>query len=120
MSALAQDRPDTGSITGEGAILDFLAAAADDPARPRLRQRAIETWLPLAYRLAGRYRGRGESFADLSQVAVVGLIKAIDRFQPHRGIPFPAFAVPTIVGELKRHFRNHTWSVRVPRHLQEL
>jgi RNA polymerase sigma-B factor len=76
--------------------------------------------MPLARHLANRYSGRGEPSDDLYQVAIVGLIKAVDRFDADRGIEFAGFAVPTIVGELKRHFRDRTWSVRVPRRLQEL
>jgi RNA polymerase sigma-B factor len=73
----------------------------------------------LARHLAGRYRGRGE-LDDLQQVAAVGLMKAIDRFDLDRGLAFSSFAVPTIVGELERHFRDQGWMVRVPRSLQEL
>ncbi|KUL25491.1 RNA polymerase sigma factor SigF [Actinoplanes awajinensis] len=90
------------------------------PSRPALRERAIEAWLPMARHLARRYANRGEPRDDLYQVAVVGLIKAIDRFATDRGVEFAGFAIPTIVGELKRHFRDKTWSVRVPRRLQEL
>ncbi|GIF63993.1 hypothetical protein Ais01nite_20280 [Asanoa ishikariensis] len=92
----------------------------DHPGRARARERAIEAWLPLARHLSRRYTGRGEPTDDLLQTASLGLIKAIDRFEPERGIDFPGFAIPTIVGELKRHFRDRTWSVRVPRRLQEL
>lgn len=74
----------------------------------------------LAEALAHRYRRRGLAPEDLSQVAVIGLLKAIDRFDPERGTAFSSFAVPTILGELRRHFRDHGWSVRVPRRLQEL
>jgi RNA polymerase sigma-B factor len=101
-------------------ILAFATAEADDPARPALRERAIENWLPLAQHLARRYGGRGEPADDLYQVAVVGLIKAVDRYQADRGVDFAAFAIPTIVGEIKRHFRDRTWAIRVPRRLQEL
>jgi RNA polymerase sigma-B factor len=90
------------------------------PARAAAREDAIAAWLPLARHLARRYAGRGEPLDDLVQVAVVGLIKAIDRFEPDRGADFAAFAIPTVVGEIKRHFRDRTWSVRVPRRLQEL
>jgi RNA polymerase sigma-B factor len=82
------------------------------------RQELIEHYLPLAKRLAGRYRNSGESIEDLEQVASLGLIKAIDRFEPGEGA-FARYAVPTIVGELKRHFRDKGWGMRVPRHLQE-
>jgi RNA polymerase sigma-B factor len=101
-------------------ITAFATAEATDPARPALRERAIEAWLPLAQHLARRYGGRGEPADDLFQVAVVGLIKAVDRYQADRGVDFAAFAIPTIVGEVKRHFRDRTWAIRVPRRLQEL
>jgi RNA polymerase sigma-B factor len=95
------------------------ALSADEPSRPALRQQAIEAWLPLARLLAHRYTGRGEPTDDLTQTATVGLIKAVDRFDPDRGVDFAGYAIPTILGEIKRHFRDHTWSVRPPRHLQE-
>jgi RNA polymerase sigma-B factor len=90
------------------------------PNRPTLRNHAIEAWLPLARHLAQRFHGRGEPLDDLTQIATVGLIKAIDRFDPEYGNDFAAYAVPTIVGEIKRHFRDRTWDIRVPRRLQEL
>ena len=103
------------------ALLRRLAAVpADAPARVGLRGRAIEAWLPLARHLAQRFHGRGEPLDDLVQIATVGLIKAIDRFDPEYGNDFAAYAVPTIVGEIKRHFRDRTWDIRVPRRLQEL
>jgi RNA polymerase sigma-B factor len=83
------------------------------------REQLIEHYLPLARRLAGRYRHTSQSQEDLVQVASIGLINAVDRFDPERGFNFAAFAVPTIHGELKRHFRDIAWSVRVPRGLQE-
>ncbi len=85
----------------------------------RARERLIELNMPFAKRLALRYRGASESFDDLLQVANLGLINAIDRFDPERGIPFTAFASPTILGELKRHFRDRVWTVRVPRGLHD-
>jgi RNA polymerase sigma-B factor len=96
------------------------ALPAGHPSRPAVRDRVIEAWLPLAGHLAKRYTGRGEPADDLYQVAVMGLIKAVDRFDAGRGVDFAGFAIPTIVGELKRHFRDRTWSIRVPRRLQEL
>jgi RNA polymerase sigma-B factor len=93
---------------------------AGSPDRPRLRGRVIEWYLPLAQHLARRFTGRGESAEDLAQVATIGLIKAVDGFDPERGVEFTGYAVPTIVGELKRHFRDKGWSMRVPRRLQEL
>jgi RNA polymerase sigma-B factor len=87
--------------------------------RPALRQQMIEASLPFAVRLARQYRGRGEPFRDLVQVAILGFIKAIDRYDPGRG-PFSHYAGPTARGELKKHFRDRGWNVRVPRRLQEL
>jgi RNA polymerase sigma-B factor len=101
-------------------VAAMAALPAGHPSRAGLRDRTIEAWLPLARHLAGRYAGRGEPADDLQQVAVLGLIKAVDRFDADRGIEFAGFAIPTIVGELKRHFRDRTWSIRVPRRLQEL
>ena len=86
---------------------------------PVARAELIERCLPLARSLAGRYARAGESLDDLVQVATIGLIKAVDRFDPTRGIAFSSFAVPSILGELKRHFRDHGWAARVPRPLQE-
>lgn len=90
------------------------------PDRATLRDRAIEQLLPLAQHLARRFRERGEPYDDLVQTATLGLIKAVDRFDPDHGTDFAGFAVPTIIGEIKRHFRDRTWAVRVPRRLQEL
>ena len=104
----------------EEGLRAMAALPAGHPSRARLRERAIEAWLPLAQHLAHRYYGRGEPSDDLVQTATVGLIKAVDRFDPDRGIDFPGFAIPTILGEIKRHFRDRTWSIRVPRRLQEL
>jgi RNA polymerase sigma-B factor len=93
---------------------------AHHPSRPTVREQVIEAWLPLAEHVGRRYAGKGEPLQDLVQTATVGLIKAIDRYDPSYGSGFAAFAVPTIVGELKRYFRDQTWDVHVPRHLQEL
>jgi RNA polymerase sigma-B factor len=86
----------------------------------RARHELCERFLPLARRLASRYRNAYEPFDDLVQVATVGLLGAIDRFDPTRGPNFASFAIPTMLGELKRHFRNTGWSVHVPRGAQEL
>jgi len=85
-----------------------------------LRNALIEQHEGFADYLARRLSHRGEPLDDLRQVALVGLLKAVERFDPDRGFSFTTFAAPTIVGELKRHFRDRTWSVRVPRRLQEL
>jgi RNA polymerase sigma-B factor len=84
------------------------------------RERLIEDHLPLAKSLARRYAGRGEQLEDLVQIATVGLIKAVDRFDLERGAELTTYAVATIVGELKRHFRDAVWPVHVPRRMKEL
>jgi RNA polymerase sigma-B factor len=89
-------------------------------ASPDLRRELVERWLPLARQLAAHYRVRDESYEDLLQVASLGLLKAINGYDPDRGIAFTSYAVPTILGEVRRHFRDRAWSVRVPRALQEL
>ena len=86
---------------------------------PRAREELMSRYLPLARSLASRYRGANESFDDLVQVASVGLVNAVNRFEPDKGTPFAAFASPTILGELKRYFRDRVWMVRLPRSLQE-
>jgi RNA polymerase sigma-B factor len=84
------------------------------------RHELVELHLPLAEYLARRFGNRGEAHEDLVQVATIGLIKAIDRFDPERGVAFSTYATPTIVGEIKRHFRDRGWTIRVPRRLQEM
>jgi RNA polymerase sigma-B factor len=86
---------------------------------PAARRRLIEQYMPLVVALARRYRGRGEQLEDLIQVGSIGLIKAVDRFQPERGVELGAFAIPTIVGEIKRHLRDRVWPVSVPREIRE-
>ncbi|MEU9184320.1 RNA polymerase sigma factor SigF [Streptomyces sp. NPDC048484] len=108
------DAPDTAE--------DFrnLASLPPGQARDTLRDQIIEAWLPMAERLAGRFRSRGESFDDLRQVAALGLVKAVDRYDPERGNAFESYAVPTVTGEIKRHFRDHMWTLHVPRRVQDL
>ncbi|MFC3738468.1 SigB/SigF/SigG family RNA polymerase sigma factor [Paractinoplanes deccanensis] len=125
MRARQQELP--GQKTSDG--LDDLDAAAlayaekaegaTESARAALREELTRMCLPFAGRLARRYRGRGESFEDIEQVARLGLVKAVDRYDPERG-SFTAYAVITISGEIKRHFRDKTWGVHVPRRLQDL
>lgn len=85
----------------------------------RAREELVRHYLPFAEAMAKRYRTAREPHEDLEQVASMGLIKAVDRFEPDRGVPFKGFAGPTILGELKRHFRDRVWTVRVPRSVQE-
>jgi RNA polymerase sigma-B factor len=87
---------------------------------PAIREELVTAHLRLAIHLARRFDNRGVPFDDLVQVASLGLLKAIERFEPERGLEFSTFATPTIIGELKRHFRDKGWSVRVPRRVQEL
>lgn len=105
----------------EHQLLDeFRRLALDDPRRVQVRDELITMHLPLVRHLAARYRDRGEPWDDLMQVGTVGLIKAIDGYDSDRGVELATYATPTILGEIKRHFRDRTWAVRVPRRLQEL
>ncbi len=91
----------------------------EDPGFAALRRSIVEAHLPLVHHLAQRFRGRGEPYDDLVQVGTIGLLHAVDRFDPERG-SFTAFAVPTILGEIRRHFRDRGWAMRVPRRVQDL
>ncbi len=106
----------TSYVRSEDLELHIRYAETRDPA---LRSQLLESYTGLVRSLARRFAGRGESIEDLVQVGFVGLLQALDRFDPERGAPFLGFAVPTIVGELKRHFRDRRWKIRVPRQLQE-
>jgi RNA polymerase sigma-B factor len=99
---------------------EYAALAPGDPRRPELRDRLVEGFLPVVHHIATRYRNRGEPIDDLEQVGAIGLMHALDRFDPGRGLNFLSYAVPTITGEIRRHFRDRTWSVRVPRVLKDL
>jgi RNA polymerase sigma-B factor len=111
----AQDR------SGARALFIELRALQDgSPEYAELRNRLVRMHLPLVEHLARRFRNRGEPLDDLTQVATIGLIKSVDRFDPDRGVEFSTYATPTVVGEIKRHFRDKGWAVRVPRRLQEL
>lgn len=101
-------------------IAELAALPPDDQRRKPLRDELVTMNLPLVEHLARRFRERGEAHEDLVQVGTVGLIKSVDRFDAGRGVEFSTYATPTIVGEIKRHFRDKGWAVRVPRRLQEL
>lgn len=94
--------------------------AADDPVRERLRARIVDMHAPLVRGVARRYAHRGEPIDDLQQVAYLGLVKAINRFDPGIGDRFVTYAYPVVTGEVKRHFRDKTWGIRVSRRIQEL
>jgi RNA polymerase sigma-B factor len=122
-------RPGGGSLPAEQdledtrpaeLIAELAALPPGHPSRPRLREETITAWLPMARRLARRYQGRGESLDDLVQAATVSLINAVDRFDTSLGVDFTGYAIPTILGGLKRHFRDRAWAIRVPRRLQEM
>jgi RNA polymerase sigma-B factor len=110
----------TGGAAVEQLLRQRARLAAGHPDRIVLRRRAIEAGLPMSRYLAARYRGRGEPLDDLYQVAALGLIKAVDGYDPARPVAFTSYAVPTIAGAVKRHFRDTTWRIRVPRRVQEL
>ncbi|MGH3947360.1 MAG: RNA polymerase sigma factor SigF [Pseudonocardiaceae bacterium] len=124
---MSAERSAEGAVT-EGADYRHLAAlfvemVGLDPGSPRraeLRDRLVAAHLPLAHHIAHRFSHRGEPQDDLEQVASVGLIHAVDRFEPDRGSDFLSFAVPTITGEVRRYFRDHAWAMRVPRRLKDL
>jgi RNA polymerase sigma-B factor len=99
---------------------EMVALPEGSPERQAIRDELVETHLPLVEYLARRFRNRGELHDDLVQVATIGLIKSVDRFDLERGVEFSTYATPTIVGEIKRHFRDKGWAIRVPRRLQEL
>ncbi|MFI1358591.1 RNA polymerase sigma factor SigF [Streptomyces sp. NPDC020898] len=108
------DAPDTAEAFRR------LATLPPGQQRDTLREKIVEEWLPMADRLAGRFRSRGESLDDLRQVAALGLVKAVDRYDPALGNAFESYAVPTVTGEIKRHFRDHMWTLHVPRRVQDL
>ncbi len=111
-------QPDLHARTA--ALFSAMQGAGNEAEAARLRDELVEMHLPLAEYLARRFGNRGELHEDLVQVATIGLIKAIDRFDLERGVAFSTYATPTIVGEIKRHFRDRGWTIRVPRRLQEI
>lgn len=117
-SAQPSTRFDDGQA--EDLLAEMNRLAEDDPRRERLRARIVELHAPLVRGVARRYAGRGEPIDDLQQVAYLGLVKAINRFDPGIGDRFVTYAYPVVTGEVKRHFRDKTWGVRVSRRIQEL
>ncbi len=121
--SVVADAPDPrAQIRARSAALFEVMTSGDspDPQRADARAQLVELHLPLVEHLARRFRDRGEPLDDLVQVGTIGLIKAVDRFDVERGVEFSTYATPTIIGEIKRHFRDKGWSVRVPRRLQEM
>lgn len=98
----------------------FTTLEPDHPCHTELRRKLVTGYLPIVAHIARRFAGRGEPVDDLVQAGTVGLLNAVDRFEPDRGVDFLAYAVPTITGEIRRHFRDRTWSMRVPRRLKDL
>ncbi len=119
MAVLVPDRIDPARLSRDELFELLAVLPADDPRQQDCRTALVEAHLQMATRLARRFRNRGPSMDDLIQVARLGLVGAVDRFDPERGVDFTPYAVTTILGELKRHFRDTTWAVRVPRALQE-
>jgi RNA polymerase sigma-B factor len=107
-------------LRARGLFAELAQCEPDTPERGRIRDELVEMHLALVEYLARRFRNRGEPLDDLVQVATIGLIKSVDRFDLERGVEFSTYATPTIVGEIKRHFRDKGWAIRVPRRLQEL
>ncbi len=101
-------------------LFSIYRASEDESERTELRAKLVDQYIGLVEFLARRFRNRGEPLEDLVQVGTIGLLKAIDRFDLEREVEFSTYATPTVVGELKRHFRDKGWAVRVPRRLQEL
>lgn len=128
------DQPSTGDGASDGSrrreptdydhllplFEEFAGLDEGDYRRAGLRDKLVEGHLPVAKHIARRFSQRGEPLDDLEQVATVGLINAIDRFDPHRGVDFLSYAVPTVTGEVRRHFRDQGWGMRVPRRLKDL
>ncbi|MGW2029712.1 MULTISPECIES: RNA polymerase sigma factor SigF [Streptomyces] len=118
VQAVQHDAQDRSGARAKFVELRALPAGSTEYAE--LRNQLVRMHLPLVEHLARRFRNRGEPLDDLTQVATIGLIKSVDRFDPERGVEFSTYATPTVVGEIKRHFRDKGWAVRVPRRLQEL
>jgi RNA polymerase sigma-B factor len=120
MSEHEEDLPSTTRERSRALFAVLTAARSSAIDRSRARGELVELHLPLVEHCARRFLNRGEPFEDLVQVGTIGLIKAVDRFDTERGVEFSTYATPTIIGEIKRHFRDKGWAIRVPRRLQEL
>jgi len=118
VDAAVDERADTRARTRE--LFTRLAALSEGKEQEEVRNELVQLHLPLVDHLARRFRNRGEPLDDLVQVGTIGLIKSVDRFQLDRGVEFSTYATPTVLGEIKRYFRDKGWAVRVPRRLQEL
>jgi RNA polymerase sigma-B factor len=128
MVASTEDDADTEALTGieltrhrsAELFVVFRDDGASEATRATARDALVHLHLPLVEHCARRFRNRGEPLEDLVQVGTIGLIKSIDRFDSDRGVEFSTYATPTIIGEIKRYFRDKGWAIRVPRRLQEL
>ncbi len=116
----ASDRVGRGRLAWDKERTRELFRRYKDEGDEEAREQLVMSHLNLVRFLASKFKNRGEPLDDLIQVGTIGLIKAIDRFEPERGLEFTTFATPTVMGEIRRHFRDKGWSVRVPRRLQEL
>jgi RNA polymerase sigma-B factor len=119
VSSRVEQRDDTAASGDADAMLEMFRAYRRTRDRD-LRNALVEHYIELARALARRFANRNEPLDDLEQVAMLGVLKAVERFDPEHGTPFVGFAVPTVMGELRRHFRDHGWMVRVPRRIQNL
>ena len=123
-AGITEDGPLTGvELTRKRSaelFVTLLDEEASEATRTTARESLVHLHLPLVEHCARRFRNRGEPFEDLVQVGTIGLIKSVDRFDPERGVEFSTYATPTIIGEIKRYFRDKGWAIRVPRRLQEL
>lgn len=114
-----RSRPFRDEFPDTAAAFARLGRLGAGPERELLREQVVKAWLPVAHRIARRFRDKGERLEDLRQVAAMGLLKAVNGYDTDRGA-FASYAVPTITGELRRHFRDHMWDLHVPRRVQEL
>jgi RNA polymerase sigma-B factor len=118
MAKTSSDREEYAHLAP--ALAEFATLPTGHPDRDTLRDELVAGYIAVVQHIARRFAGRGEPLDDLEQAGTIGLIGAIDRFDPNRGIDFLSFAIPTITGEIRRHFRDHTWSTRVPRRLKDM